>query len=74
MKATLDGTVLAESGDIISAAGYDYFPATTVHTELLEKSPRTAKAGPGFAKPDFKLSVEWLDTRNRLQGANLFGR
>jgi len=43
MKATLDGHVLAESGDIISAAGYDYFPAATVHTELLEKSPKTAK-------------------------------
>ena len=30
------------------------------------KSPRTAKAGPGFADPDFKLSVEWLETRERL--------
>ena len=43
MKATLDGHVLAESGDVISAAGYDYFPAATVHTEFLEKSPVTAK-------------------------------
>jgi len=43
MKATLNGTVLAESGDIISAAGYDYFPAATVHTELLERSPRSTK-------------------------------
>ncbi|HWP14974.1 MAG TPA: DUF427 domain-containing protein [Xanthobacteraceae bacterium] len=43
MKAVLDGHVLAESGDIISAAGYDYFPAAAVHTELLEKSPKTAK-------------------------------
>ena len=43
MKATLNGAVLAESGDIISAAGYEYFPAATVHTDLLEKSPRTAK-------------------------------
>jgi uncharacterized protein (DUF427 family) len=43
MKATLDGQLLAESGDIISAAGYDYFPAATVHTEYLEKAPKTAK-------------------------------
>jgi len=43
MKATLNGTLLAESGDIISAAGYDYFPAAAVHAEFLEKSPRTAK-------------------------------
>jgi uncharacterized protein (DUF427 family) len=43
MKAVLDNHVLAESGDIVSAAGYDYFPAATVHSEFLEKSPRTAK-------------------------------
>jgi uncharacterized protein (DUF427 family) len=43
MKATLDHHVLAESGDIISAAGYDYFPAAAVHAEFLEKSPKTAK-------------------------------
>ena len=43
MKATLNGTLLAESGDIISAAGYDYFPAAAVHAEFLEKAPRTAK-------------------------------
>jgi uncharacterized protein (DUF427 family) len=43
MKAILDGHVLAESGDIISAAGYDYFPAAAVRTELLEKSARTPK-------------------------------
>jgi len=43
MKAVLNGKIIAESGDIISAAGYDYFPAATVHAELLEKSPRTPK-------------------------------
>jgi uncharacterized protein (DUF427 family) len=43
MKAVLNGKVLAESGDIISAAGYDYFPAAAVHTEFLEKSSKSAK-------------------------------
>ena len=43
LKAILDGHVLAESGNVISAAGYDYFPAAAVHAELLEKSPKTAK-------------------------------
>lgn len=33
------------------------------------KSPRTAKAGPGFANPDFDLPIEWLDTRSRIQAA-----
>src|SRR3981081_3061621 len=30
------------------------------------KSPITIKAGPGFADPDFDLSVEWKETRDRL--------
>jgi multimeric flavodoxin WrbA len=33
------------------------------------KSPRTRKAGPGFANPDFELPVEWLETRERVQQA-----
>ena len=33
------------------------------------KSPRTRKAGPGFANPDFSLPVEWLDTHDRIQAA-----
>jgi multimeric flavodoxin WrbA len=30
------------------------------------KAPRTAKAGPGFANPDYDLSVEWRANRDRL--------
>ena len=30
------------------------------------KAPRTAKAGPGFADPDYKLSIEWRATRDAL--------
>jgi len=33
------------------------------------KSPRTRKAGPGFANPDFALPVEWLEARQRIQEA-----
>jgi multimeric flavodoxin WrbA len=33
------------------------------------KSPRTRKAGPGFADPDFDLPIEWLETRARIQEA-----
>ena len=33
------------------------------------KSPRTRRAGPGFADPDFELSVEWLETRDRIHEA-----
>ncbi len=33
------------------------------------KSPLTRKAGRGFANPDFKLPVEWLDARRRIQEA-----
>jgi hypothetical protein len=30
------------------------------------KSPRTRKAGPGFANPDYDLPIEWLETRERI--------
>jgi multimeric flavodoxin WrbA len=30
------------------------------------KSPKTAKAGPGFADPDYDLSIEWRANRDRL--------
>jgi len=33
------------------------------------KSPVTAPAGPGFAYPDYQLSVEWKATRDRLLAA-----
>ncbi|MBI4274771.1 MAG: flavodoxin family protein [Rhizobiales bacterium] len=33
------------------------------------KSPRTRRAGAGFADPDFKLPVEWLETREAIQAA-----
>ncbi len=33
------------------------------------KSPRSARAGPGFADPDFELSVEWLEARAKLIAA-----
>ena len=43
MKAMLDGSVIAESNDIVAAAGYDYFPPSAVHTEWLEKTAKTPK-------------------------------
>jgi multimeric flavodoxin WrbA len=33
------------------------------------KSPRTQVAGAGFADPSYELSVEWLETRRRIQDA-----
>jgi multimeric flavodoxin WrbA len=33
------------------------------------KAPRTQKAGPGFADPNYELSVEWHATRDRIQQA-----
>ncbi|NMM09090.1 MAG: flavodoxin family protein [Polaromonas sp.] len=34
------------------------------------KSPVTRKAGPGFADPNYDLSVEWLATKNRIEKAH----
>ncbi len=33
------------------------------------KSPRTVKAGPGFADPDYDLSVDWVAARNAIMAA-----
>ncbi len=33
------------------------------------KSPRTRKAGPGYADPDYDLSTEWIATRDKLERA-----
>jgi multimeric flavodoxin WrbA len=33
------------------------------------KSPSTREAGPGFAHPEVKLPIEWLETRDRLLAA-----
>lgn len=33
------------------------------------KAPRTRKAGPGYADPDYDLSVDWLEARARIDAA-----
>ena len=33
------------------------------------KSPLTRKAGPGYADPDYDLSIEWLETKERIEKA-----
>jgi len=43
MRAVLNGTILAESDDIVGAGGYDYFPPSAVRVDLLVKATRTAK-------------------------------
>ena len=43
MKATLNGHVVAESDDVVSAGGYAYFPLAAARAEWLEKSPKTPK-------------------------------
>jgi multimeric flavodoxin WrbA len=35
------------------------------------KAPVTQRAGAGYADPEYKLSVEWLATRSRLEAAQL---
>ena len=37
--------------------------------EGYHKSPRTRKAGKGFADPDFDVPIEWLETRANVQAA-----
>ena len=37
--------------------------------EQNRKNPRTRKAGPGYADPDYELSVDWLEAKARLDAA-----
>ena len=43
MKAVINANVIAESDDMVAAAGYDYFPPAAVRTESLDKAARTPK-------------------------------
>src|SRR3954468_21047743 len=36
------------------------------------KSPETRKAGPGFADPDYAISVDWLKARDAIQEAQQY--
>src|SRR5262245_27325105 len=33
------------------------------------KSPRTRRAGPGYADPDHELSLEWIEARRAIDAA-----
>ena len=41
MKASVDGHVVAQSDDIVSARGYAYFTPATVRLDWLEKTEKT---------------------------------
>lgn len=41
MQATLRGTLLARSDDIVEDDGYAYFPRGSVRMDLLEVAPKT---------------------------------
>ena len=46
----------------IAAAAWDGYANS-------RKSPRTRKAGPGFADPDYDLAVDWLSARQAIEEA-----
>jgi multimeric flavodoxin WrbA len=56
-------TVRPEIEQIIEVAWTSYSKS--------HKNPRTRKAGGEFADPDYDLSVEWLETRARIQQAGV---
>jgi multimeric flavodoxin WrbA len=49
--------------DRLSALAWDAYRAS-------RKSPHTRKAGPGYADPDYELSVEWLAARAAVEAAD----
>jgi multimeric flavodoxin WrbA len=53
--------VRPEIGRIVEAAWEAYHE--------YHKSPRTRRAGPGFADPEYELPVEWLEAREQIRQA-----
>lgn len=53
---------LTEALDSITAAAWDAY-------RNHRKSPRTLRAGPEFADPDYEVAVEWLAARAAVQAA-----
>ena len=43
MRASWNGTTIAESEETREAGGYRYFPPASVRTDLLERSPKTPR-------------------------------
>ena len=41
MKASLEGRVVAQSDDIVTCGGYQYFPRAAVRMDWLEKAAKT---------------------------------
>ena len=48
--------------DAITAAAWEAYSD-------YRKSPRTRKAGPGFADPEYEISVDWLAAREAILAA-----
>lgn len=55
---------LAGELDRIASAAWDAY----AHER---KSPHTRKAGPGFANPDYELSIDWINARDAIAAAQL---
>ena len=54
-------SVASEIDRVIEVAWQNYFE--------YHKSPRTRPAGAGFSDPQFRLPIEWLETRKAVQAA-----
>lgn len=48
--------------DAITAAAWDAYSNS-------RKAPKTRKAGPGYADPDYEISVDWLNARDAVEAA-----
>src|SRR5262245_59673404 len=57
--------------DDVAAELERVFEVTWQNYQGYRKSPRVRKAGTGFADPEYDLPEEWLETRRRIQEAQL---
>lgn len=64
LERFVDSTFDPVRGEIDRIAGIAFS-----NYEEGRKAPHTVKAGPGFADPDYDLSVEWLAARREIEAA-----
>lgn len=64
MRSFYDPSFDVAAGEIAKIEEIAWHNYTDSH-----KAPRTVKAGPGFADPDYDLSTEWKEARDRLVAA-----
>ena len=74
MKATLNGSVIADSADTVSIRGYDYFPISSARMEMAREDAED-REGPSSAHTACSSTTSWwTDSAIRATPGSTSGR